>query len=179
MSKQPTLKETIRGTLEDQHLKTMKVMNSIKGDTDVLLRNTGEIVELLSDQEIEDADKELADTGTSKEEEGMDSELSSADSLFAEGSIEIKGHDGRIRSVETDDVTKEISKICVKEVMSTVSPILNALEQFIKANSISVEAAQDSEDEAFVEKLVEEMKESLGRRQRIALARKRLTMPRS
>jgi hypothetical protein len=169
MSKPSTETPSIQETMEAQFRKTMHVVHAIKGNTEKLLTKTESLIEILTDEpppaEPEeviavDIDEVLPLPGVARER------TREIDVEIVEGA-----------SRHPPELVAEITKACVKEVMATINPVLEALNKFIKANALDKKPAADVDDDAFAEKLIEEMKQSLGRRQRIALARKRMTAP--
>ncbi|MEE9453006.1 MAG: hypothetical protein V3V13_01315 [Paracoccaceae bacterium] len=159
MSKLPE-NNKMQATLENQHRKTMKAVNAIKHDTEVLIQKSDYITEQLS-EEIVDLETALL-TKPKFDQDAEEPVIGNEATTATETS-------------DRDKLIAEISNICVPKVMATINPVLNALQQFIKENSIEMGQTAEVDDEAFAEKLIEEMKVSLGRRQKIALARKRLT----
>lgn len=167
MSKPPTETPSIQETMEAQFRKTMHVVHEIKGNTEKLLTKTESLIEFLTEDPAEpeevvqvDIDEVLAvsDRGRERVEE-----------------VEVSVIEGGTRPDPA--LVAEITKAVVKEVMATIIPVLEPLDKFIKANALDKKPSAEVDDEAFAEKLIEEMKLSLGRRQRIALARKRMTAP--
>jgi hypothetical protein len=167
MSKAPGDAESIQATIYNHIRKTMNVVQGIKGNTEKLLEKTDNIIDMLAEKDprapgqdpiVEAEIEEVAEL----EEAVIDLELAEATEL----------------TTQLDPALIDaISKACVKEVMARINPVLEALQKFINANTVDKPQQQEIDDDAFAEKLIEEMKLSLGRRQRIALARKRMTAP--
>lgn len=171
---------TIQETLEDQFRITMKVISEIKGDTDVLLRKTEGIIDVLSDDaEGDPAPRTRRSQARPNEERSAEPGLQEIDYRAARFSPRrgLEVEEVEVLPMERGALIKEITRACVKEVMETVNPVLSALDKFIKANGIGQGPQGEPDDDAFAEKLIEEMKVSLGRRQKIALARKRMSAP--
>ncbi|SMX43106.1 hypothetical protein [Actibacterium lipolyticum] len=149
----------ILATLESQRRKTIEVISAIKGYAEGLIEDSDQITAKLSEETLAAEEAAIA-VAEEIEVEAMEEEVAAAIDAF-----------------DQDWLIDQVSKRCVKEVMATINPVLVALQQFIEANSIDTQQTAEIDDEAFAEKLIEEMKVSLGRRQKIALARKRLTSP--
>ncbi len=166
MSKPSSGPDSIQETMSDQIRKTMNVVQTIKGHTETLLHKTETIIDLLAD--------DIPAPKPAEEVEIVEIDIAPPPA----------DDDGPVDAILIDAVARpdphlvaEITKACVKEVMATINPVLDALTKFIKANSAEPQSTQEVDDDAFAAKLIEEMKISLGRRQRIALARKRMTPP--
>lgn len=160
----------IQAALTAHHRKTMAVVNSIKRDTETLVRRSDIVAEALIEgrerpvaQEIAEAESEYEDYRESEAERQAEWPEDRAE-FFA-----------------------KISKHCIKEIMAEINPVLLALQKFIEANSIKVGHSDaggqaivargaDAEGEDFANKLIEELKSSLDRRHKIALARKRFNV---
>lgn len=153
--------ESIQETIFTHIRKTLNVVQSIKGNTEKLLQRTDNIVELLAEQD-----------STPPAPDGP-VEVEIDEVVEAEEAEPVPDPTAQIDPA----LVQAISKACVLEVMAKVNPVLEHLHKFIQANKIDKPQPQDIDDDAFAEKLIEEMKLSLGRRQRIALARKRMSAP--
>ena len=170
MTKPPTAKPSIAATLEDQHRKTMKVVRAIKADTEILVRRANSSHRQLADQTpLED-----------QAETGIDPVPGHAEPETQHGIPETP-LSGRMdetpdqaaprteEKTDQDQLKEEVTKRAVSEVMKTISPVLTALDTFIQANSIDAEPQPaEPDDDQFAEKLIEQMKLAIGRRQRIA-----------
>ncbi|MCX8508029.1 MAG: hypothetical protein ORN49_03975 [Rhodobacteraceae bacterium] len=179
MSKPITDAQSIRDTMEDQFRKTMTVVHAIRGNTEELLHKTERVIQILGDEEeVKTEPQPVAEAEIEAEVEEILVETA-VELALQEQVTEISDTIIDAVTVPNPELVAHITKACVKEVMATINPVLEALNKFIKANAIDKKPtpAPDIDDDAFAEKLIEEMKLSLGRRQRIALARKRMTTP--
>ena len=167
-----TDKPSIEKTLQDQHRLTMTVINAIKHDTESLMHKTDQIVE------------HLVDEGTPPRPFDPAAEMPPEPPIPAPPrhapdpsrpprpeSPRGERHLPRLNPADGEFLVSEISRLCVKEVMETINPILEALNTFIKANGIGTAPPPETEDDLFAEKLIEQMKLAVGRRQKIAMAR--------
>ncbi len=167
MSKAPGDAESIQATIYNHIRKTMNVVQGIKGNTEKLLQKTDNIIGILAEKEPRASDQDPIPEA--EIEEVAELEEAVIDLELAEATEPVMQLDPAL--------IEAISKVCVKEVMARINPVLESLQKFIKANTLDKPQQQEIDDDAFAEKLIEEMKLSLGRRQRIALARKRMTAP--
>jgi hypothetical protein len=170
MSKPSTETQSIHETMEAQFRKTMHVVHAIKGNTEKLLTKTESLIEILTEEpapatEPEEVIEVDIDEILAVKEHGSE----------RLGAVEMEIIEDRPR--HDPALVAEITKAVVREVMATINPVLHPLHKFVKDNALDKKRPAEVDDDAFAEKLIEEMKQSLGRRQRIALARKRMTSP--
>lgn len=181
MSKPQSEMQSIRSTMDSQFRKTMTVVEAIQDNTEKLLTKTESIIAILSDEEMAaeaEIEQEIAGEIAEEilEEEILEEEIREATKTPATHSHHHSSGQHKPDGHLLDKVQMvEITKACVSEVMSKINPVLESLDKFIKANALDKKPMPEVDDDAFAAKLIEEMKQSLGRRQRIALARKRMT----
>jgi queuine/archaeosine tRNA-ribosyltransferase len=174
----PTNKKIVE-TLDEQHRRTIEVIETVKRISERNLDVTTQLAMQL------DADPTQPLQETERKE---DAQLEAAEAELKEEAAEevedLTLSKAALAGMSQQEVYEEIRKASVRDVMGQINPVLTALQKFIDANAIGkagqpqpAPADDQLDDNAFAEKLIEEMKTSLSQRQRIALARKRLTSP--
>jgi hypothetical protein len=151
---------SIQATMEDQLRKTMDVVQSMRGNAEQLLSLTERIIVKL-DEGLPPQD--LTSGTMDRPAPDPHPQVMSAAVPMAQ-----ETHDALVAAV---------TKATVAEVMATINPVLGSLQKFISDNARAQPTVPEADEEAFAEKLVEELKHSLARRTRIALARKKFTAP--
>lgn len=184
MANPPIDKPSIEKTLKDQHRLTMNVVNAIKSNTETLMTKTDQIVEHLVEEETQQSPGvPPTDMPPHQPEPPAPPQAAMAAPSPPQPSPQTgapgQGFGPGINPRDGEFLVAEISRLCVNEVMQTINPILEALNTFIKANGLGTASPsqQETEDELFAEKLIEQMKQAVSRRQKIAMARMKRTAP--
>lgn len=161
------------------HASTSKALNTIRIDTERVLRTMQQIGETPAKP-----DGPTADTPTTRDQQPPDDAQAVMAGVQTSGAspqdpTQVREQTAPADQSEGQILIDEISGACVKQCMVQINKVLDPLKKFIAANSIQTEQQPDPElsEQDFGEMMARQMAESLSRRQKIALASKRLKNP--
>ncbi|MDJ0826700.1 MAG: hypothetical protein QNJ16_14460 [Rhodobacter sp.] len=160
MAKTPIKKETIQETLQDQHRKTMRVVNQIKGDTAHLIETTNLIVDKLEHADMDHAPDIAEPVAPPPPEPPVPPRPQPAPPPLAPEELRL---------------AERIAPMVVREVIQEIQPLLERLRQI--ASNPWLTPAQPLVDEptadadAFAQSLIQRMERTLDERMKAALSR--------